>query len=146
MQQDKKHKESRADCVGQNYIRGTDEVCSVREGVVWSGPGHQPNGKRPIPGSSRSPDVQRYRGVLCGTPAELWYATDEHILILYLLPAAAAAFCCTLAVSVSMMCETPEGSSTTFVPSHFALFVNSVHSSLMSMSCNHIRDPVSGGG
>jgi len=30
----KKHKESRAGCVGQNYIHGTDEVCSVREGVV----------------------------------------------------------------------------------------------------------------
>ena len=58
----------------------------------------------------------------------------------YLLPA--AAFCCTLALSASMICVTPEGSSTTFVPSHFALFVNSVHSSLMSMSCNHVRDPL----
>ena len=67
-----------------------------------------------------------------------------YILILYLLPAAAAAFCFTLALSVSMICETPEGSSTTLVPSHLALSVNSVHRSLMSMSCSHIRDPVSG--
>ena len=69
---------------------------------------------------------------------------NTYILILYLLPAAAAAFCFTLALSLSMICETPEGSNTTFVPSHLALFVNSVHRSLMSMSCNHIRDPVCG--
>ena len=64
------------------------------------------------------------------------------MLTLYLLPE--AAFCCILALSVSMICVTPEGSSTTFVPSHLALFVNSVHSSLMSISCDHIRDPASG--
>lgn len=49
MQQDKKHKESRADCVDQNYIRGTDEVCSVREGVVCDqGPATNLTGSDPF--------------------------------------------------------------------------------------------------
>lgn len=38
-------------------------------------------------------------------------------------------------VNLSMIWCTPCGSSTTFVPSHFALFVNSAQSSLMSTSC-----------
>ena len=43
-------------------------------------------------------------------------------------------FAACRAASVSMMWCTPSGSSTTLVPSHRALLVNSVHSSLMSTS------------
>ena len=44
-------------------------------------------------------------------------------------------FACRFAARVSMMWCTPCGSSTTFVPSHRALLVNSEQSSLMSRSC-----------
>lgn len=45
-----------------------------------------------------------------------------------------ACACACFAASVSMMWCTPSGSSTTFVPSHRALLVNSEQSSLMSTS------------
>jgi len=115
------------------------KACNVRENVVWSAPGHQPDGNDPfqavasllICNSTEEPSVGHRPS--CGMQQ---MSMNTYILILYLSPAAAAAFCFTLAVSVSMICETPEGSSTTFVPSHLALSVNSVHSSLMSMSLN----------